>query len=146
MGPRLWAVMKAPDRRPTTGGIGRYFSCCLPAGFGDRAIRTGKVGIRQNTDIEQSMRFPSFSWRRNPCQWVIAKSSGTRLNEAMRSKAVVALLGIAAGGAYSGGDASFLRRTIVDSYSAKTECRSPEFWLPERPNCEASLYPAEKIW
>ncbi len=43
-GPRLWADLKAPDQRPSTGGTGRYFSCCLPAGLGDRAA-VGFLGV-----------------------------------------------------------------------------------------------------
>jgi hypothetical protein len=34
-GPRLSAGLRAPDQRPSTGAIGRYFLCCLRAGYGD---------------------------------------------------------------------------------------------------------------
>jgi hypothetical protein len=34
-GPRLSAGMRAPDQRPTTGVIGRYFFCCPRAGYDD---------------------------------------------------------------------------------------------------------------
>jgi hypothetical protein len=42
-GPRLSAGLKAPDQRPSTGAIERYFyfSCCLLAGVGDRAAKGG---------------------------------------------------------------------------------------------------------
>jgi hypothetical protein len=33
----LWAGLNAPDQRPSTGAIERYFSCCLSAGVGNRA-------------------------------------------------------------------------------------------------------------
>jgi len=38
-GPRLSAGLRAPDQRPSTGVIGRYFLCCRRAGYGDARSR-----------------------------------------------------------------------------------------------------------
>jgi hypothetical protein len=40
----LWAGLKAPDQRPSTGATGRCSSCCPAAGLGDRGDRGPRNG------------------------------------------------------------------------------------------------------
>jgi hypothetical protein len=43
-GPRLSVGLRAPDQRPSTGVIGRYFLCCLRAGYDD-ALKRGAASV-----------------------------------------------------------------------------------------------------
>jgi hypothetical protein len=60
-GGRLWVGLRAPDQRPSTGGTGRYFSCCLPAGLGDRAKSDRQSRAQGRHGRRTIDAFPSFS-------------------------------------------------------------------------------------
>jgi hypothetical protein len=44
-GPRLSAGLRAPDQRPNTGVIGRYFLYCLRAGYDDALKRGARLRL-----------------------------------------------------------------------------------------------------
>jgi len=60
-GPRLSAGLRAPDQRPSTGVIGRYFLCCLRAGYGDARSRAPECDQRSCKVPLQSFLSATFS-------------------------------------------------------------------------------------
>ena len=58
-GQRLWAGLNAPEKRPSTGAIARYFSCCLPAGLGDLGAGSTASSSRRIKDLISETTMPT---------------------------------------------------------------------------------------
>ena len=70
-GPRLSVDLRAPDQRPSTGVIGRYFLCCLRTGYDD-APKRGAASVLVGATLNSAALATA---RRHCCRRVCSTAS-----------------------------------------------------------------------